>query len=147
MLALLLCFLLAACQSGGNSTVSVDLKDLKDKLLENVTFDTEMVQLEEGAARQQYGVDDSVSVIALTGSSAMVDELSLFQAKDEAASKEIVTLLEKHIEKQKTDYASYAPNEVPKLDEAVLKQSGNYVALCITADHKTAESIIQEFFK
>ena len=97
--------------------------------------------------RQQYGVDDSVSVIALTGSSAKADEVALFEAKDETAAGEIVNLLKNHIEKQKNDYASYAPNEVPKLDNAVLLQNGKYVALCITSDYKTAESTIQESFK
>lgn len=144
---LLLCLLLTACQSSGGSTASIDLNTLKDNILENVTFDTEMVELEEEAARQQYGVDDSVSVTALTGSSAKVDEVALFEAKDETAAGEIVSLLKNHIEKQKNDYASYAPNEVPKLDNAVLLQNGKYVALCITSDYKTAESTIQASFK
>ena len=96
---------------------------------------------------KRQGVDDSVSVIALTGSSAKADEVALFEAKDETAAGEIVNLLKNHIEKQKNDYASYAPNEVPKLDNAVLLQNGKYVALCITSDYKTAESTIQESFK
>ena len=52
-----------------------------------------------------------------------------------------------HIEKQKTTYTSYAPNEVSKLDDCVVETVGDYVIVCVSEDSSSVQSIIDQYTK
>ena len=49
------------------------------------------------------------------------------------------------IQEQKESFESYIPKEVKKLDNAVIKRSGKYLAVCV-ADGKEAGEILSKYF-
>ena len=46
---------------------------------------------------------------------------------------------------QKDSYADYAPDQVPKLDTAVVRTCGEYVIVCVSADNEKAASVVDAY--
>ncbi len=79
-----------------------------------------------------------------------IDELGVFHTENEDAAKEMSVLAENYLSEfqkdQRSFISSYAPEELPKLDNAEVKVFGNYVVYAIMDedDKKDAFSIIEE---
>ncbi len=83
-----------------------------------------------------------------------INELGIFHAKDTEELNELSALTSDYIKnmqnEQRAFIASYAPNELPKLDEAEIMVFGNYVIYAILdSEHRasvflTAEKLLRE---
>ena len=43
-------------------------------------------------------------------------------------------------------YTEYKPEEIPKLDKAMILQRGNTVVLCVAADAEKAKAVLDKYF-
>lgn len=143
LLAVVMVLVLAACSTSGTS---VDVNGLASQLVGQVTFDEELTELDDGAVERVYRLEPALVQAAdmYIGSGATVDEVSVWEAKDEQSAQQIEAALQERLDTAAADYADYKPEEVPKLEKAVLERSGKYVVLCVTADADTARGIIEE---
>lgn len=115
------------------------------KLLKSqVPFDDQMNDTDQ--AKAIYGIMDEDGY---TGDTAMYistmatpEEVAVFRADDVYSTDALVELAEARIEQQKASYASYAPQEVPKLESAVIRVCGDYVVVCVSADNAFAEQLL-----
>ena len=82
-----------------------------------------------------------------------IDELGIFHADTKQKTDELLHLVEEHIssyqKEQRSFISSYAPEELPKLDNAEIKVFGNYVVYAIMDedDKKEAFSVIERKLK
>lgn len=82
-----------------------------------------------------------------------IDELGIFRTDSTEKTDELLGIVEKHISSYQKDQrsfiASYAPEELSKLDNAEIKVFGNYVVYAIMDedDKKEAFSVIEEKLK
>lgn len=64
-----------------------------------------------------------------------IDEFGIFHAPDDKSKKELTKIAEEYLDEllkeKKAFIASYAPDELPKLENAEVKSFGNYVAYAI----------------
>ena len=117
--AVMMCVSLAGC--GGKA---VDINELASALSSDGKFAEQLTEV--------------------SGTPAVVDEITIFKTSDTESVKEKA---EQHIEKQKTTYTSYAPNEVSKLDDCVVETVGDYVIVCVSEDSSSVQSIIDQYTK
>lgn len=138
--------LAAGCSSG---TPSVDVQQLAKDLADNVTYAEPLTEFDTEGAERALRVDaaDVEKAAAYVGSGATVDEVSVWEAVDDAGAKNIEQTLADRIEQRIADYADYKPEEVPKLQDAVLVRNGKYVVCCITDDAATAQDEITKALK
>lgn len=133
----LLMVLISLCLLWGCSnqeSVVIDLASLGKQMQEEIAFDDELNLLSTDMIPALYGIDNAVEAYVYMGSQATAEEIALFKfanAEDASAGK---ATLEDHLEKQKQDYANYIPEEVARIEKAVLRQEGNYVLLCVSYD-------------
>ncbi len=133
----LLMVLISLCLLWGCSnqeSVVIDLGSLGKQMQEEIAFDDELNLLSTDMIPALYGIDNAVEAYVYMGSQATAEEIALFKfanAEDASAGK---ATLEDHLEKQKQDYANYIPEEVARIEKAVLRQEGNYVLLCVSYD-------------
>ena len=133
----LLMVLISLCLLWGCSnqeSVVIDLGSLGKQMQEEIAFDDELNLLGTDMIPALYGIDNAVEAYVYMGSQATAEEIALFKfanAEDASAGK---ATLEDHLEKQKQDYANYIPEEVARIEKAVLRQEGNYVLLCVSYD-------------
>ncbi len=150
---LVLCIALASCggNSEGETTANKDLNldELATSLLTEVTFKYDMEKLDTDTALGLYSASaaDISYVCMYSAGGASADEIAIFKANSDDATARIYSAAEMRIESQTTSFVDYVPEEVPKLNDAVLLRSGQYIVLCVSETPDAANQIVQDFFK
>ncbi len=153
--ALAACILLTGCgNNGGESSATGDVSTVAPaektpaektaEVLEAVEL-PEMAEVTADKLLAYYGIDEAdVSDFSayVAGAGVYPDEFGVFVAADTAAAEKIFEKLEKRIEKQKSTYADYAPDEMYKFEGAYLAMNGTHVSFAVCDDNDTAEEIL-----
>lgn len=144
--ALFIISIIAGCAS---KPVNINIDTVADKLKASVKYDEELQKIDAKTACNIYDISDSdvVKQDVYIGSGATVDEISVWQAKDESSAKAVKDKVLARVASQKDGYQDYKPEELPKLDTPVIASKGCYVVLCITKDTKDAQKIVDSYFK
>lgn len=128
---LALAVLLSACGADGKAYTTADAQALIDA----GAFDGEMEQVDSYTVALLYGLEenaviDCASYIAIN-SSASADEVTVLVLRDEAAAKTAEESCKKRVESQIESYQTYGPDQVPRLEEAVISRRENTVLLAV----------------
>lgn len=135
-------FLVSGCASNKKK---IDLINIEKELLSEVIFEDELVQLDEKMSKMLYEIDNATKSIVYIGSGATSEEIALFEFENQKDAKEGYEKAKQRIETQKEDYAKYIPEEVQRLENAIIKQKDNYVIVCV-AKGDEAKEIINQYF-
>ena len=147
VLCVLVCLLAVCCVAGcgQKSGKAVNIEQMVNELL-SVPFDDELTLLETEAAQVYYGINNAEKMYIYTGSGATAEEIAVFEFSSEADAESAAQKANEHISAQKAAFASYVPAEVPRLENAVVKCSGKYLAVCVSGGTDAAE-IIAKYLK
>ena len=139
---LLCCSALAGC--GGNTSVSDSVKltpaEKTQKVLDNVTH-PELVEVTGDRLSAYYGIEDGkVTEFSayICGSGAMPDEFGVFIVADESAAAELAASLNDRVEKQRSTFADYTPDEMYKFDDCFVNTNGTTVSYAVCVDNSFA---------
>ena len=142
--ALAAALLLFTSSCGGDETpAEVDLAALADTLLAEAAFTDSLALIDDDTVTMLYGIDNAEEQYVYIGSGATPEEIALFAFATEADAEAGFALAQMRIADQKDAFSDYNSWEMPKLDSAVVKQYGTYVALCVSGD-SGAETILEE---
>ena len=138
--------IMAAAMGCSSSGGDIDTAALVNALTTGVVFDEALTELSPSIAQKRLALDEGEAeeITAYAGTRAVVDEIAVIKAADVDAVKAKV---DAHIAEQTESYQSYRPEEVPKLNNAIVETSGDYVIMCVTGDSKAAKGIIDEYIK
>ncbi len=128
----------------------VDALTVAEKLLEEGDFKDNLATVDKGIAMTRlYGLDESIVEDAAfyTNSNATAEEIAVIKVADGASVEQVKKAYETRVESQKDACRDYLPDEMPKLESAVICEYGNYVILCVSADNGKIEDIIKEIFE
>ena len=140
--AALMLFTLISC-GGGETNESVDLAALAQTLLADGSFDDALAQIDDDTVTMLYGIDNAVEQVVYIGSGATPEEIALFSFATAAEAEAGFALAQMRIADQKEAFSDYNAWEMPKLEDAVVKQYGTYVVLCVSGD-SSAAAILEE---
>lgn len=124
-----------------------DAGEIGKKLAEALTFEDELTLADEDMAEMLYGIDTAAQSSVYISSGATAEEIAVFEFETDQDCKEAVALAEQRVEDQKEAFASYVPKEVKRLDGAVVKQYGRFLAVCVCDDGRKAEELLTELFQ
>ncbi len=79
----------------------------------------------------------------MCASGAYPDEIAVFKFTSAELAETGKTAVQTRLEKQISVYESYTPDEMYKLDGAVLEVKGNYVYYLVTSDNARAKEIVE----
>lgn len=140
-----LVILTAGC--GGDKAKEIDAKALAGSLLSEVTYEDELQELSEQMAAMQFDTEDGVKIYLYMGGGATAEEVAVFEAPDEEAAKKQLDHVKDFVDDQIETERDYRPEEVKRLEAAVLERRGKYVILCVSSDSDKAKDIIEKAFK
>ncbi len=146
--ACLLATALAGC--GGKTNVkNLDLAAMATDLKDNGGFSDILNPVESDVAAKLYGVDAATvsDSQVYCSTKATTEEIGLFKCTDEASAEKLLAAAKARVKSQRDIYSSYAPGEMPKLDDAIVKQSGSYVVYIVTADSAKAQAVLDKYLK
>lgn len=140
--AAILCIALAAC--GGKEAAPFgpenDAKALMDT---SGVFSGALTEIDQATACALYGMDEStVTASAVYGSTTSAEELAIFTFSDETAAQAAGELLGYRVEDRKDELENYLPDELPKLDKAVVEVRKNSALLVIAADYSGVDTFL-----
>ena len=133
--------LLSSCGAKNTYRNDVPCSDLIAALEKQMSTNGGYAHYEKAELQLLFGddislaTDCSVSYSLLSGN---IDEFGIFRTDNEKSAielaEECLDYIEEKYENENAFIASYAPEELPKLEDAEVKTFGNYVAFAILSD-------------
>ena len=141
---------LTACGGSNTSDKNPAVADISSAILSSITVG-ETVALTDNTLPKQY-LDLDVSLVAeyavtVASSGALADEIAVFKANNKDDVSKIKEALESRLTLVEEKFVDYIPTEMPKIENALILENGNYILLAIVEDTKTVETKFNEFFK
>lgn len=148
-----ICFtLLAVCMIAGvfsgcaqkAKPVEFDLEALSSQLEQSEAFSDILSPVSKEIAASFYGFEDAdvTQCVVLCSTGATTEEIGLIKCASEEAAAKIKANAAARVETQRAIYESYAPGEMPKLDDAIVSQNGLYVFYIVSADYTKAQAVL-----
>ena len=112
--------------------------------MESGAFTDALDTLDRDTTAMLYGLtaDDILECAVYTSLSAGAEEIAVLTMKDADSAAAALDRLEARVADQKAVLESYQPEQVAKLDSAILEQKGNSVVLVVAADSQLARSVL-----
>ena len=142
---LMLCMVLpmAACGGGEKeNTAPINESALIDALLNQVEYDSVLAE-EENAGRMFQDMPEGATVTVYSGTGYCADEVVVVKLLKESDSELAIKSIKYHIQQMRDQFASYNTAELPKIDGAVIWDSGLLVIACVTNDHAAAKELLK----
>ena len=147
LLAAMLLTLLAGC--GQSASLQFEPAALAEELAGTDAFSDLLSPIDAKIAASLYGVDASTiascSVYCSTGATA--EEIAVFKCTDENAAKALSDAAQRRLDSQAAAYAAYAPQAVPAIENAIVRQQGAYTVCVVANDNAAAEAVLDHYIK
>ena len=136
------------CGCAGKPAQAPELPQLAEELSQAAVFSTPVSQVDGAVALSVYGIDGAAveSGVYYFSSGASADELALIKAADESAAADVFSAFEARIRFQLDGYADYMPEELPKLEDALVYRAGSYVLLCVAQESDPVQAVMDKYF-
>ena len=119
----------------------IDINSLAADAVSKISFGMTVEELSSDAVDYLYpGLPEGTEGVVYATGGAGAEELAVFRCSDGDA---LSAVIESHREDQRTAYASYKPEDVAKIDNAVTYRKGEYTVFCISSDRAEAKKVIE----
>jgi len=129
-----------------DDTVTMDVSELAEALLETVTSDS-LSETASSMIPSIYYLDEEniSSAVAYASSGATACEVAVIESTSADDVENVETKLETRVENQSELYASYNQSEAARLETAIIKSVGVYTVFCVCDGTDRAEEILEEY--
>ena len=148
LVIVLACGILTGCGGGDTKKAAdFDIGVMTDELLDSSAFSDILNPIPSDTAMMLYSLtSDQVaecSVCCSTGATA--EEIAVFKATSEDAAQKIEAAMKTRVDNQNQAFVNYVPEEIPKLDKAIIVRNGLYVAYVVANDEAAAKAVVEKF--
>lgn len=141
VLALVLVLSVCAGCGAENKDKVIEPQAVADELVDGLNWDAEMVPFAEDDLRYYFDAADETAIAGYQSSGATTEMVVAAQCADEAAADALENAMKQYLSDLKMEADRYQPEEVARLDKAVLSRSGCAVVLCVCGDDRAAETV------
>lgn len=143
------CMMVSLTGCGGNKEVSADVKALGADLAGKITYQEELAQMDIDTAAMFMNLSDVnvTDYVIYENSGATTEEIIVLECASSDDASKAANVFKTRIADQRESFENYVPEELDKLDKAVLATSGKYAVLSVSNDPETAKSIISDYLK
>lgn len=149
LLLALCCLALCACTSAPKEKAPIpEPEALAAELLASGAFTEELALAENEVGCFLYALEigDAPNMRYYFSSGAVSEEIAILPCVDEAAAAKAKSECGTRLELQTMLFKEYKPEEVPKLEKALVLQRDNTVVLCVAADTEKAGAVLDKYF-
>lgn len=128
---------------------SVDAKAIADSLLSEISYTDQLSAVDLDTAKMFLNFADVEinEAYIYESSGATAEEIVVLVCKDSDSAAKAKSAFEQRVSEQKENFTDYVPEEVPKLNDAVIITSREYAILSVSGDSAKAKDIIEGAFK
>lgn len=136
-------------EAPAEETKSVDAKALADSLYSEITYADSISEVDLDTASMflnlaEVGIKEGY---IYESSGATAEEIVVLVCNDTDSASKAKTAFEQRVEEQTENFTDYVPEEVPKLNDAVIVVDDVYAVLSVSGDSAKAKSIIESALK
>lgn len=135
--------LLAGC--GSKKAMNTD--EVAGRLLGEISYQDSLTKTDldtAGMFLNLSGIDITNAAI-YESSGWTAEEIVVMECASSADADKAKAMMEARIEEQKTNFVDYVPEEMEKLNAAVIVESGNFAVLSVSDEPDKAKSILAEY--
>lgn len=139
--------LLSAC--GPSAAQPVPCADVLAAVEEAQPF-SELVPLSDKLLQKYLGIDAALltdAAMSMDGTRVTAEQIIVLTAADEKSLTAVQAALSAYRDSYIAQYRDYQPDEVPKLENAVLQTRGLQTALVVSANPTLAKSALEKVWK
>jgi len=138
------CFALAAC---GKKAADFDVAALGNDLATKITYADTLAPMDIDMAGMFLNLSDvNVTKAAIyEGSGGTAEEVVVLECASEDDAKKAEQVLKTRVSEQIESFTDYVPEELTKLNAAVIKVSGKYAVLSVSDTPEEASKIIGSY--
>ena len=150
-LALILALLVMMCACGASdpagSSLSVNVHDVAAAIVATDAFTDVTTENTNGQALSVYQLDeDSVSDYSVYFSSmATPEEIAIFEVSSPEQASTVLDACKARQSSQVQSYESYAPDQVDKLNNAIIENVGDYVLYIVSKNPDTVKKVLRQY--
>ena len=133
---------LTACGNQNDAQKTTDPQAAFQALLTQLEYDTELKDVGDSGAMYFPDLPEGATVKMYAGSGYYADKVALITVSQESEVEAAMNSVKTHVQQLRSQFQSYIPEEVPKIDNAVIWQQGTAIILCISPDYQKAQSVI-----
>lgn len=126
---------------------SADIDGFVSDILSSIQFEDSLSEAADNVTARIFHLD-SDSLVAgklYIGSGSTAEEFAIFEANSPSAAAELGEKLKARIDEKKPNFETYKPEEMPKLNNAVIVVNNNLAMLCISDDPEKAKEIMSRY--
>ena len=136
----------------GNKSEYISFDEVYSSLTGGIDFSASKMQKQgEAALNNYYYIDpttlENYAIYMADYATGNADEIAMFQVKESDQVTVVKGLINDRIMDLKVRYEDYKPEEMTKLDSAVVEEKGNYIFVVISPDNEKAKEILKEAIK
>ena len=142
-LVLALVMVLGVCVGCGDKSKDkvIEPQAVASELVDGLNWDSEMVAYDEGDLRYYFDVTDATVIAGYCASTSTTEMVVAAQCEDEAAAQALMDSMSQYLSDLKMEADRYQPEEVARVDKAVISRNGCAVVLCVSGDDRAAEAV------
>lgn len=144
-LAALMVMSLCSCGGGGSST-ALSAQGIVQAAMKHVPFSTTLTEQGADYVQTMLGVENCPDAAAAVAAGTVADSIIVACADDSDGANAAKEAMQEYLESVIDEFGKYAPDEVGKLDKAILTVYGNTAVLCVSADAATAKTVLGDIF-
>ena len=145
-IVLLLTAGLSAC--GGKK--EMDINAFVQQVMKTVEYDDNLIEPSERAIRDFYGFPlEGLEqyVIYVSGTMSTANELAVMKLGDHKAVEAAKQAVTKRLADQRSNYENYNPEELFRLDKALIEVKDNYLLFSVSNDNDTVKKLFTDSFR
>lgn len=146
LLAAMMMLTLAAC-GGGSDTKTVDVQKLADDLKSNVPYSADMIATAVEDLNYKLDPPEGTTIAGYMADGNAYDMIVVGQCASADDAKTLYTNVQTYLNDLKTEANRYQPEEEARLNDALLRQDGTVVVLCVSDDTAAATAIVEGYVK
>ena len=136
--------MIVAC---GGKKADFDLAALGNDLNSKITYQDSLMEMDVDTAGMFLNLSDiSVTKAAIyEGSGGTAEEIVVLECATDDDAKKAEQVLKMRVDEQIESFTDYVPEELTKLNDAVIKVSGKYAVLSVSDSPDEARKIIDSY--
>lgn len=145
LLALSSVFILSGCQIN-EAQEPVDVNELASKLVETEAFDDSLSETEQDVTNMLFNLNsEKIKDSSCYMNTGATPEMVVVLKTDDGYKQEAIDLMKDYIQSEKENFESYSPEQVVKIENVVLEEVSDTVAICISNDSEKIQDVINNY--
>lgn len=145
LLAAMMVLSLTAC--GGSADKTIDVQALADDLKDKVPYSATLIAAAVEDMEYRFDPPEGTTLAGYMADGSTADMVVVAQCASADDAKTLCANIGTYLDDLKREANLYQPEEVARLDEALLQQSGSVVVLCISDDTAAASTVLEGYLK